>query len=167
MCHPILVLLHRGRDLLVPSRNRILELRGVIAHAILTAELSGIVLLDEATLLLKVNENVDGAVELGGDRVAVVIARILAARIALRSTVVALAEHSHIDLTSTFDVDRQLLNAVEAVGNPVKGARSDGLRHSEDLVGDRVVTLSCQHLFRTQKAENTYESSSSQMLREA
>jgi hypothetical protein len=85
VCHPILVLLHRGRDLLVPSRNRILELRGVIAHAILTAELSGIVPLDKATLLLKVNENVDGAVEFGGDGVAVVIARTLATRIALRS----------------------------------------------------------------------------------
>ena len=142
MCYPILVLLYRGRDLLVLSRNRILELRSVIAHAILTAELSSIVLLDEATLLLKVNENVDGAVELGGDRVVVVIARILAVRIALRSTIIALVD-SHIDLTSTFNVDRQLLNTVEAVGNPVKGARSDGLRHGEDLVGDRVITLSC------------------------
>ena len=167
MCYPILVLLYRGRDLLVLSRNRILELRSVIAHAILTAELSSIVLLDEATLLLKVNENVDGAVELGGDRVVVVIARILAVRIALRSTIIALVEHSHIDLTSTFNVDRQLLNTVEAVGNPVKGARSNSLRHSEDLVGDRVVTLSCQNLFRTQKAENTYESLSSRILREA
>jgi hypothetical protein len=143
VCYPILILLHCGYDLLILSYNRILKLRSVIAYAILTAELSSIVLLDEATLLLKVNENVNGAVELGGDRVAVVIAGILTARIVLRSTIVVLAEHSHIDLTSTFNVDRQLLNAVKAVGNPVKGARSDGLRYSEDLVGDRVVTLSC------------------------
>jgi hypothetical protein len=143
VCHPILVLLYYSRDLLIPSRNRILKLRSIIAHVILTAELSGIILLNKATLLLKVNENVDGAVELGRDRVAVVIARILTARIALRSTIVVLTEHSHINLTSTFNIDRQLLNAVEAVGNLVKGVRSDSLRHSEDLIRDQVITLSC------------------------
>jgi hypothetical protein len=71
------------------------------------------------------------------------ITRILIARIALRSTIVTLIEHSHIDLTSTFNVNRQLLNTVKAVGNLVKGARSDSLRYSKDLVRDRVITLSC------------------------
>jgi hypothetical protein len=143
VCHLILVLLYHSYDLLIPSRNCILELCSIIAHMILMAELSSIVLLDEATLLLKVNENVDGIVELGRDRVTVVITRILTARIALRSTIVVLTEHSHIDLTSTFNIDRQLLNAVKAVGNPVKGVRSDSLRHSEDLIRDQVITLSC------------------------
>jgi hypothetical protein len=90
-----------------------------------------------------VNENVDSAVKLSRDRVTVVITRILIVRITLRSTIIVLTEYSHIDLTSTFDVDRQLLNTVKAVGNLVKGARSDSLRHGEDLVRDRVITLSC------------------------
>jgi hypothetical protein len=95
------------------------------------------------------------------------ITRILTVRITLRSTVIMLAEHSHIDLTSTFNINRQLLNIVKVVGNPVKGARSDSLRYSEDLIRDRVITLSYQYLFRMQKVENTYESSSLRMLREA
>jgi hypothetical protein len=90
-----------------------------------------------------VNENVDSIVELSRDRVTVMIARILTARIVLRSTIIVLTEHSHINLISTFDVNRQLLNAVKVVGNLVKGARSDSLRHSKDLVRDWVITLSC------------------------
>ena len=75
-------------------------------HMILTAELSSIILLDEAILLLKVNKNVDSVVELSRNRITVVIARILAVRIILRFTVVVLTEYSYVNLTSTFDVDR-------------------------------------------------------------
>jgi len=73
-------------------------------HMILTAELSSIILLDEAILLLKVNKNVDSVVELSRNRITVVIARILA--VILRFTVVVLTEYSYVNLTSTFDVDR-------------------------------------------------------------
>ena len=143
MCYLILVLLHYSRDLLIPSCNRILKLHSIITYTILIAELSSIVLLNKAILLLKVNKNVNSTVELSRDRVIVVITRILTARIALRSTVVMLTEHSHIDLISTFNVDRQLLNTVKVVGNLVKGVRSNGLRYSKDLIRDRVITLSC------------------------
>jgi len=64
------------------------------------------------------NENVDGPVELGRNRVAVVVAGVLTTRIALRSNVVASIEDGHLDLTSSLNVDRELLNAVKAVRDP-------------------------------------------------
>jgi hypothetical protein len=72
----------------------------------------------DTALLLEVNENVDGLVKLGRNRVAVVVAGVLTIRIALRSNVVASTEDGHLDLASSLDVGRELLDAVEAVRDP-------------------------------------------------
>ena len=90
--------------------------------------------------MLEVNEDVNGAVKFGGDRVVVIIAGILATRIALRSSIVAITEHGRLDLTSTLDIGRQLLNVVEVVRDAARGTRSDGVGYSKNLVGDRSVT---------------------------
>jgi len=81
--HLVLILFHYGSDLLIPSRDSIFELRSVITHTILTTELYGLILLDNAALLLKMNENVNSAVKLSRDGIAVMIAGVLTARIAL------------------------------------------------------------------------------------
>jgi hypothetical protein len=71
--------------------------------------------------------------------VAVVVARVFAARVTLRVRIVAGVEHGSLDLTSTLNSVRQLLNAVEAVVNTARKARSDGVRHSKDRLRDLVV----------------------------
>jgi hypothetical protein len=86
-----------------------------------------------------VDQDVKGAVKLGGNVVAVVVAGVFPARVTLRVRVVAGAEHGGLDLTSTLDSVRQLLNVVEAVVNTARRARSDGVRHSEDRLRDLVV----------------------------
>lgn len=141
MCHPVLVLLQRRSGLLVPRSDGVLELRGVVTDAILTAKHVGSVRLVDTALLLEVNENVDGPVELGRNRVAVVVAGVLTTRIALRSNVVASAEDGHLDLASSLDVGRELLDAVEAVRDPEVWTWSDGLGHGENLSGDGFVTF--------------------------
>jgi len=81
--HPVLILFHCGSDLLILSRDSIFKLRSVITHTILTTELYSLILLDNAALLLKMNENVDSAVELSRDGIAVMIAGVLTVRITL------------------------------------------------------------------------------------
>jgi hypothetical protein len=138
MGQPVLILLQRSRSRLVPTRYYILQLRGVISHALLAAELASRVSREDG-LLLKVDQDVKGAVELGGNVVAVVVAGVFAARVTLRVRVVAGAEHGSLDLTSTLNSVRQLLNAVEAVVDTARRARSDGVRHSEDRLRDLAV----------------------------
>jgi hypothetical protein len=141
VCYLVLVLLQRRSGLLVPRSDSILELRGVITDAILTAEHVGSVRLGDTALLLEVNKNVNGPVELGRNRVAVVIARVLTVRIVLRSNVVASVEDGYLDLASSLNVGRELLNAVEAVRDLEVWTWSDGLGHSENLSRDGVVTF--------------------------
>jgi hypothetical protein len=95
-----------------------------------------------------------------------VVTGVFAARVTLRVRVIAGAEHGGLDLTSTLNSIRQLLNAVKAVVNTARRARSDSVRHSEDRLRDLVVPRASQHLFRTQKAGDTYGRSSSLMFRE-
>jgi hypothetical protein len=113
-----------------------------------------------------VDQDVKGVVELGGNVVAVVVAGVFAARVTLRVRVITDVEHSGLDLTSTLNSVRQLLNAVKAVVNTARRARSDGVRHSKDCLRDLVVPRASQYLFRTQKAGDTYGRSSSLMFRE-
>jgi hypothetical protein len=86
-------------------------------------------------------------VELGGNVVAVVVAGVFVARVTLCIRIVAGVEHSGLDLTSTLDSVRQLLDAVEAVVNTARRARSDSIRHSKDRLRDLVVPRASQHLF--------------------
>jgi hypothetical protein len=104
--------------LLILRSDSVLKLRGIITDAILTAEHIGSVRLGDTALLLEVNKNVDGPVELGRNRVVVVIARVLTARIALRSNVVASVEDGYLDLASSLNVGRELLDIVKAVRDP-------------------------------------------------
>jgi hypothetical protein len=78
-------------------------------------------------------------VELSGNVVVVVVARVFAVRVTLRVRVIAGAEHGSLDLTSTLNSVRQLLNAVKVVVNTARRARSDGIRHSKDCLRDLVV----------------------------
>jgi hypothetical protein len=94
------------------------------------------------------------------------VTRVFAARVTLRIRVIADAEHGSLDLTSTLNSVRQLLNAVKAVVNTVRRARSDSIRYSKDRLRDLVVPRASQHLFRMQKAGDTYRRSSSLMFRE-
>jgi hypothetical protein len=87
-------------------------------------------------------------VELGGNVVTVVVAGVFVARVTLRVRVIADVEHSGLNLTSTLNSVRQLLNAVKAVVNTARRARSDSVRHSEDCLRDLVVPRVSQHLFR-------------------
>jgi hypothetical protein len=64
---------------------------------------------------------------------------VFAARVTLRVSVIAEVEHGSLDLTSTLNSVRQLLNAVEAVVNTARRARSDGVRHSKDRLRNLVV----------------------------
>jgi hypothetical protein len=73
---------------------------------------------------------------------------VFVARVTLCVRVVAGVEHSGLDLTSTLDSVRQLLNAVEAVVDIARRARSDSIRHSKDRLRDLVVPRASQHLFR-------------------
>jgi hypothetical protein len=102
-------------------------------HAVLTALLTFIVVSRESSLLLKMNQDVEGAVELSRDIVAVVITCVDTARVALRTSVVALTEGGSWDLTSTLNLGRELLDTVEAIEDTARGARSDSVRHVEDL----------------------------------
>jgi hypothetical protein len=165
MGQPVLVLLQRSRSRLVLTCYCILQLHGVISHALLTAELASCVSREDG-LLLKVDQDVKGVVELGRNVVAVMVAGVFLARVTLHVRVIAGAEHGSLDLTSTLNSVRQLLNAVEAVVNTARRARSDGVRHGEDRLRDLVVPRASQHLFRTQKAGDTYRRSSSLMFRE-
>jgi hypothetical protein len=105
-------------------------------------------------------------VELGGNVVAVVVAGVFAARVTLRVCIVIGTEHGSLDLTSTLNSVRQLLNAVKAVVNTARRARSDSVRYGKDCLRDLVVPRASQHLFRTQKAGDTHGRSSSLMFRE-
>jgi hypothetical protein len=78
-----------------------------------------------------------------------VVAGVFAVRVTLRVHVVAGAEHGSLDLTSTLDSVRQLLDAVEAVVDTARRARSDSVRHSKDRLRDLVVPRASQYLFRT------------------
>jgi hypothetical protein len=73
---------------------------------------------------------------------------VFVARVTLCVRVVAGVEHGGLDLTSTLDSVRQLLNAVEAVVDIARRARSDSIRHSKDRLRDLVVPRASQHLFR-------------------
>jgi hypothetical protein len=64
---------------------------------------------------------------------------VFAAKVTLRVSVIVEAEHGSLDLTSTFNSVRQLLNTVKAVVNTARRARSDGVRHSKDRLGDLVI----------------------------
>jgi hypothetical protein len=77
-----------------------------------------------------------------------VVTGVFVARVTLCVRVVAGVEHSGLDLTSTLDSVRQLLNAVEAVVDIARRARSDSIRHSKDRLRDLVVPRASQHLFR-------------------
>jgi hypothetical protein len=90
--------------LLVPCSNGVLKLRGIIIDTILTAEHVGSIRLRDTVLLLEVNKNVDSPVELSRNRVAVVITRVLIARIALRSNIVVSTEDGYLDLASSLNV---------------------------------------------------------------
>jgi diacylglycerol kinase len=77
-----------------------------------------------------------------------VVTGVFVARVTLCVRVVAGVEHSGLDLTSTLNSVRQLLNAVEAVVDIARRARSDSIRHSKDRLRDLVVPRASQHLFR-------------------
>jgi hypothetical protein len=134
-------------------------------HALLAAELASRISREDG-LLLKVDQDVKGVVKLGRNVVTVVVTRVFAARIILRVRVVAGTEHSSLDLTSTLNSVRQLLNAVKAVVNTARRARSDSVRHSKDRLRDLVVPRASQYLFHIQKAGDTHRRSSSLMFRE-
>jgi diacylglycerol kinase len=87
-------------------------------------------------------------VELSGNVVTVVVARVFVVRVTLCVHIVAGIEHSSLDLISTLDSVRQLLNAVEAVVDTARRARSDSIRYSKDCLRDLVVPRASQHLFR-------------------
>jgi hypothetical protein len=107
-------------------------------HALLTAELASRVSREDG-LLLKVDQDVKGIVELSRNVVVVVVARVFTARVTLCVRVIASVEHSGLDLTSTLNSVRQLLNAVKAVVNTARRARSNSIRHDEDCLRDLVV----------------------------
>jgi hypothetical protein len=86
-----------------------------------------------------VDQDVKGAVELGGNVVAVVVTGVFAVRVTLRVRVIAGVEHGGLDLTSTLNSVRQLLNAVKAVVDTARRARSDGVRYGKDRLRDLVV----------------------------
>jgi hypothetical protein len=113
-----------------------------------------------------VDQDVKGAIELGRNVVVVIVARVFAARVTLRVYVVVGAEHGSLDLTSTLDSVRQLLDVVKAVVDTARRARSNSVRHSEDCLRDLVVPRASQYLFRTQKVGDTYGRLSSLMFRE-
>jgi hypothetical protein len=66
-----------------------------------------------------------------------VVTGVFVARVTLCVRVIAGVEHSSLDLTSTLDSVRQLLNAVEAVVDIARRARSDSIRHSKDRLRSR------------------------------
>jgi hypothetical protein len=134
-------------------------------HTLLAAELTSRISREDG-LLLKVDQDVKGVVKLGRNVVTVVVTRVFVARITLRVRVITGTEHSSLDLTSTLNSVRQLLNAVKAVVNTARRARSDSIRHSKDRLRDLVVPRASQHLFYIQKAGDTYRRSSSLMFRE-
>jgi hypothetical protein len=68
-----------------------------------------------------------------------VVAGVFAARFTLRVRVVAGAEHGGLDLTSTLNSVRQLLDIVEAVVDTARRVRSNGVRYSKDRLRDLVV----------------------------
>jgi hypothetical protein len=68
-----------------------------------------------------------------------VVAGVFAARVILHVRVVAGTEHGGLDLTSTLDSVRQLLDAVEAVVDTARRARSDSIRYGKDCLRDLVV----------------------------
>ena len=67
------------------------------------------------------------------------VAGVFAARFTLRVCVVAGAEHGGLDLTSTLNSVRKLLNIVEAVVDTARRVRSNGVRYSKDCLRDLVV----------------------------
>ena len=67
------------------------------------------------------------------------VAGVFAARVTLRVRVVAGAEHGSLDLTSTLNSVRQLLDIVEAVVDTARRVRSNGVRYSKDRLRDLVV----------------------------
>jgi hypothetical protein len=67
------------------------------------------------------------------------VAGVFAARVILHVRVVAGTEHGSLDLTSTLNSVRQLLNAVKAVVDIARRVRSDSIRYSKDCLRDLVV----------------------------
>jgi hypothetical protein len=61
--------------------------------------------------LLKVDQDVDRTVELGRHIVTVVIALVITAVLALRTSILAITASTRINLVSDLNVGRQLLNA--------------------------------------------------------
>ena len=86
------------------------------------------------------DQDVDRAVELGRHIVTVVIALVMTTVLALRTSVLAIAASTRINLVGGLDVGRQLLDAWEAVQDATRRTRSDGDGHVEDLLRDGSVS---------------------------
>ena len=65
--------------------------------------------------LLEVNKNVNSLIELSRNRVVVIVTRVLTTRIILQSNVITSIEDSYLDLASSLNISRELLNIVKAV----------------------------------------------------
>ena len=65
--------------------------------------------------MLKVNQDVKGAVKLRRNVVAVMIALVVAARLALRASVITLTHHLRVDTATLLNAGCESLNAREAV----------------------------------------------------
>jgi hypothetical protein len=118
--------------------NGVDELRGVLDDTLPTAFTT--LASRSSYRLLKVDQDVDRAVELGRHIVTVVIALVMTAVLALRTSVLAIIASTRINLVDGLDVGRQLLDAWEAVQDATRRARSDGDGHVEDLLRDGSVS---------------------------
>lgn len=111
----VLILLHAYCDHLLLALNSKDKLGSVVTYTFFTALLSLGVRRSGNRGLLKMNQDVNGAVKLSGNVVAVVIPRVFTVRLTLRPSVVALAHIRNVDLTVAFDGGAKLLHAGEAV----------------------------------------------------
>jgi hypothetical protein len=130
----VLVLLDTCSNQLLEPLHGVDELGCVIDDALLAA--IAVSTRRSSGLLLKVNQDVDRAIELGRDVIAVVVALVLATVPTLGTGVVAHTKRGGLDLVALLDVRRELLDAVEAVQDAARRARSDGGGHVEQLLSN-------------------------------
>jgi hypothetical protein len=134
---PVLVLLNRYLTSIGLSRCSIYELRGVVTNTILLTLLVNITKPGNVRDHLKVDQDVNSALELRGDVIAIMIIVANTALQALAIRIVALIKLVTRKLVS--GVRLQTLNIRKAEVNIALRARSDTLRKKHDPLLDLVI----------------------------